>query len=139
MTFIVGNKHMKLPKSIEITCSALIAVALSGNGFSVLAAETQPANKTFGDWYREKASLSPEAKHTVEVLLKEAQTTNCAEANQELSSMTTLNLFLEPISDIKPLQSLTNLTLLSLGENLITRKICPMKNPDSICNWEVID
>ena len=47
MTFIVGEKDMN--SQIAITCSALIAVALSGNGLSVLAAETQPANKKFGD------------------------------------------------------------------------------------------
>jgi len=70
MTFIVGNKHMNLPKLIAITCFTLLA--LSGNGLSAIAAETQPANKTFGDWCRKKAALSPEAQHTIEVLLKQA-------------------------------------------------------------------
>ncbi|MGL5133586.1 MAG: hypothetical protein ACRC78_13740 [Planktothrix sp.] len=38
---------------------AFSAIGLGfGNGLSVLAAEMQPANKTFGDWCREKASLS---------------------------------------------------------------------------------
>ena len=49
MTLILGQKYMNLPKLSALTCSALIAVALSGNGLSVLAAETQPTNKTFGD------------------------------------------------------------------------------------------
>ncbi|MEG4404008.1 hypothetical protein [Microcoleus sp. MON2_D5] len=49
MTLRVGQKYMNLPKFIAIICSAVIAVALSGNGLSVLAAETQPTNKTFGD------------------------------------------------------------------------------------------
>jgi Leucine-rich repeat (LRR) protein len=75
----------------------------------------QPGNsgRTFADWCREKASLSPEAKHTVEVLLKQAGTTECDAANQKLSSLTELNLGGNQISDIKPLQSLTNLTSLS--------------------------
>jgi hypothetical protein len=38
MTFIVGEKHMNLQKSIAVTCSKLIILALSGNGLSVLAA-----------------------------------------------------------------------------------------------------
>src|SRR4028119_648427 len=107
MTFIVGEKHMNLQKSSAITCSALISVALSGNGISVLAAETQTANKTFGDWCREKASLTPEAQHTIEVLLQQAETTNCAEANERLSTIEELQLDENKISDIKPLQSLT--------------------------------
>ena len=68
MTFIVGKKHMNSPNLIAITCFTLLA--LSGNGLSAIAAETQPANKTFGDWCREKASLSPEARHSVEVMLR---------------------------------------------------------------------
>ncbi len=126
MKFIVQNKHMNAPKLMIIALSA-IALALSVNGLSAKAAETQPANKTFGDWCREKASLSPEAKHTVEVLLKEAGTTECDAANQELSSMTKLNLLLEPISDIKPLQSLTNLTDLTLIINQ-TSDIKPLQS-----------
>ena len=119
MTFI-GHKHMNLPKAIALTCSALIAVALSGNGFSVLGAQTQPANKTFGDWCRTKASLSPEARHTVEVLLKEAGTTDCNAANQKLSSLTQLTLDNKKISDITPLKSLTKLTMLGLNSNEIS-------------------
>src|SRR4028119_1469061 len=92
MTFIVGEKHMNLQKSIAVTCSALITLALSGNGISVLAAETQTANKTFGDWCREKADLTPEVQHTIEVLLKQAETTECDAANQRLSSITELDL-----------------------------------------------
>jgi len=118
MTFIVRQKHMNLPKSMAITCFTLLA--LSGNGLSAIAAETQPANKTFGDWCREKASLSPEAKHTVELLLKEAETTECNAANQKLSSITKLDLSFEQISDIKPLQSLTNLTELAFMNNQIS-------------------
>jgi internalin A len=61
-----------------------IAISL----LSAIAAETQLANKTFGDWCREKGALSPETKHTVEVLLKEAGTTECDAANRKLSSLT---------------------------------------------------
>ena len=158
MTLIVAHKHMKLQKSIALTCCAMI-LALSGNGLSAKAAEVRSGNsrRTFADWCRQKADLSPEAKRTVEVLLKEAGTTECDAANQKLSSLTQLvfdknqisdikplesltnltwlDLDNNQISDIKPLQSLTNLTLVGLGGNPIALKTCPLK-PESICNWE---
>ena len=104
MTLIVAQKHMKLPKSIALACCAILA--LSGNGLSAKAAETRVENRTFADWCREKDSLSPEAKHTVEMLLKEAGTTECDAANQKLSILTELDLNNNEISDIKPLESL---------------------------------
>ncbi len=130
MRFIVADKQMNLQKQgvmevlrlITVTSSAMLALLLSGNGLSALAAPQQPGNsgRTFADWCREKASLSPETKHTVEVLLKQAGTTECDAANQKLSSLTELNLGGNQISDIKPLQSLTNLTHLFLGFNKIS-------------------
>ena len=109
---------MNLQNLIAITCFTLLP--LSGKGLSAIAAETQPENKTFGDWCRKKASLSPEARHNVEVMLKEAGTTECDAANRKLSSLTELTLDNNKISDIKPLQSLTNLIALSLGKNKIS-------------------
>jgi Leucine-rich repeat (LRR) protein len=137
MTLIVAHKHMKLPKSIALTCCAILA--LSGNGLSAKAAETRSGNmrRTFADWCRQKADLSPEAKHTVEVLLKEAGTTECDAANQKLSSLTGLDLDNNQISDIKPLESLTNLTLLYLDNN----QISDIKPLESLTNltWLVLD
>ncbi|MEG4232927.1 hypothetical protein QUA40_12570 [Microcoleus sp. Pol11C3] len=88
MTLIVAQKHMKLPKSIALTCCAILA--LYGNGLSAkAAAETRSGNMapTFADWCRQKADLSPEAKHNVEVLFERAETTECDTANQKLSSL----------------------------------------------------
>ena len=111
---------MNLPKSIALACCAILA--LSGNGLSAKAAETRSGNsrRTFADWCREKDSLSPEAKHTVEVLLRQAGTTECDAADGTLSSLTKLDLNNNEISDIKPLASLTNLTLLDLNYNEIS-------------------
>ena len=102
MTLIVAQKHMNLQKSIALTCCVLLA--LSGNGVSAKAAETRSGNsrRTFADWCREKADLSPEAKHTVEVLLQKAGTTECDAANQKLSLLTN-STSTPQISDIKPL------------------------------------
>src|SRR4028119_865754 len=121
MTLIVADKHINLQKSIAVICSA-IALALSGSGLSADAAETRSGNsrRTFADWCREKDSLSPEAKHTVEVLLRQAGTTECDAADRTLSSLTELDLENYQISDIKPLASLTNLTELDLNYNQIS-------------------
>jgi len=42
MTLIVAQKYMKLPKSIALTCCAILA--LSGNELSAKAAETRSGN-----------------------------------------------------------------------------------------------
>ena len=121
MTLIVAHKHMKLPRSIALTGCVLLA--LSGNGVSAKAAaevRSENSRRTFADWCRQKADLSPEAKRTVEVLLQKAETTECEAANQTLSSLTELELDNNQISDIKPLESLTNLTGLLLNNNQIS-------------------
>src|SRR4028118_973809 len=119
MTLIVAQKHMKLQKSIALTWCVLLA--LSGNGLSAKAAETRSGNmrRTFADWCRQKADLNLEAKHTVEVLLQKAETTDCDAADRKLSSLTGLFLFGNQIRDIKPLESLNNLTKLGLDNNQI--------------------
>jgi internalin A len=81
---------------------------------------------SFADWCRHIDSLSQEARHTVwarhtvKVLLKKAGTDDPEAAQQILSSMTTLNLGSNEITDISFLGSLTNLTTLNLGHNQIT-------------------
>src|SRR4028119_496193 len=99
MTLIVAQKHMKLPKSIALTSCVLLALSL--NGLSAKAAETRSGNmrRTFADWCRQKADLSPEAKYTVEVLLQYAETTECDAANQKLLNLTELSLGNNKISD----------------------------------------
>ena len=96
----------------------------------------------FSDWCRHIDSLSEEARHTLEVLLKKAGTDDAEAAERILSSiteldvsknkitdisilglltnLTTLNLFDNGISDISSLASLTNLTELNLSVNEIT-------------------
>jgi internalin A len=121
---------MKLQKSIALTGCAILA--LSANGLSAKAAETRSGNmrRTFADWCRQKADLSHKAKHTVEVLLKIAETTECDAANLKLSSLTGLGLINSQISDIKPLESLTSLTYLNLEKN----KISDIKPLESLTN-----
>ncbi|NJL65942.1 MAG: leucine-rich repeat domain-containing protein [Microcoleus sp. SM1_3_4] len=111
---------MNLRKLIVVTCSAIFIV-LSGSELAVLATEARSGNnqRTFADWCRQKDSLSPETKHTVEVLLEEAKTNDCDAADRKLSSLTKLYFYDQQISDIKPLASLTNLTHIELSNNQI--------------------
>lgn len=74
----------------------------------------------FADWCRNKDDLSPQARHTVEQLLREADTSDCEEAERRLSSRTTLDLSWRQISDISPLASLPGLSGLALYDNDIS-------------------
>jgi internalin A len=147
---------MKLSRWIVVIWSAIV-LALSGNELSAKPdPQLENSRRTFADWCRQKDDLSPETKHTVEVLLKEAGTNDCGAADRKLSSLTELILRDNQIADIKPLASLTNLTELLLYNNTIgdikplasltkltdvylngnpiAPKTCPLK-PDSICKW----
>jgi internalin A len=110
--------------------------------------------KTFKDWCVQQERLAPEAKHTVEALLKQADTKDCDRASKQLAAMTSLIFSGNQIVDLKPLSGLTQLTHLNLSKNLIVdlkplsglikltyfdlrespiaNKTCPLK-PASIC------
>ncbi|MEG4998190.1 CHAT domain-containing protein [Microcoleus sp. B4-D4] len=75
--------------------------------------------ESFGDWCSNKDNLTPEARHTVEVLLSEAKTQECSRAAQTLANLTQLSLKSNQIVNLEPLASLTNLTILELNENQI--------------------
>ncbi|MBD2449980.1 leucine-rich repeat domain-containing protein [Nostoc sp. FACHB-152] len=85
--------------------------------------EPQPNQKQtfsrFADWCLHKDSLSEEARHTVEVLLEKAGTSDCYEAEKILSKYTELIFYRQSICDLNPLSSLTNLTVLRLVYNKV--------------------
>jgi len=89
---------------------------------------------SFADWCRHKDSLSESARHTVEVLLKQAGTCDCNEANRVLSNLTELHLPSHKITDITPLSGFTNLTRLHLDNNQITdiTGLCALINLTSL-------
>jgi len=78
MKIIVAQKQMNLLRLIVFALSAIV-LALSGNLLGAEVAQTQPGNsrRTFADWCRQKASLSPETKHTIEMLSKQPGATDC--------------------------------------------------------------
>jgi internalin A len=84
-----------------------------------------PTYSSFIDWCQNKDSLSKEARKTVEAVLKDAGTSDCNEAERVLASCTGLEIssslyMSDPISDIRPLSTLTNLTYLYLWSNEIS-------------------
>ncbi|WP_293334440.1 CHAT domain-containing protein [Microcoleus sp. CAWBG58] len=88
----------------------------------LLASATTPNPKTFasfGDWCINKEHLTPQARHTVEVLLSKAKTQECDRAQQTLANLTELSLIRSQIVDIQPLSKFTNLRKLNLSSNQI--------------------
>jgi internalin A len=81
---------------------------------------------SFADWCLHKKSLSPEARHTVEMLLDEAYTSNSQEANEILLDTNDMDLSNKEISDITPIKYLTNLTWLNLSGNQVS-DLTPIK------------
>ncbi|MBU7584423.1 MAG: leucine-rich repeat domain-containing protein, partial [Nostoc sp. TH1S01] len=51
-----------------------------------------PDFKSFTDWCKQRLTLEQETRHTVEVLLQTTGTQDCAQANQKLINLTTLDL-----------------------------------------------
>jgi internalin A len=80
----------------------------------------QPKTKTFAQWCQQKNAVPATTKLTIDLLLKQAGTKNCALADSKISSLTELNLSESGISDLKPLSGLTKLTSLSLYNNKIS-------------------
>ncbi|MEG4320607.1 MULTISPECIES: DUF6745 domain-containing protein [unclassified Microcoleus] len=75
---------------------------------------------SFADWCLHKKSLSPEAMHTVEILLNEAYTSKSQEANEILLETTDLDLSNNKISDLTAIKYLTNLIWLNLSGNQVS-------------------
>ncbi|NQE33453.1 CHAT domain-containing protein [Microcoleus asticus] len=84
------------------------------------AAPNPKTFESFADFCTNKENLTPEARHTVEVLLSKAKTQECDRAQKTLTNLTELSLIRNQIVDIKPLSKLTNLRKLNLSLNQIT-------------------
>ena len=106
--------------------------------------ENQPINfSSFADWCKNQDSLSESARHTIKVLLNEAGTFDCNEAEKVLLNLTSLNLGQRSITDFTWISALTNLTTLNLQGNQIS-DITPLSrltNLTELClnNNEITD
>ncbi|MBP0017657.1 MAG: hypothetical protein J7647_08870 [Cyanobacteria bacterium SBLK] len=109
--------------------SQVFAIALT---FSCLffgtstAANSNPDEWDFLHWCVDRDRLTTEAKHTVEMLLEVAETTDCDRAHAVLQQSDRLDLSEKSIADLRPLATLTHITHLILYGNRI-RDISPLE------------
>ena len=132
-----------------IACGGLV-------GSAKVAIQSQDQNaqnyrnyRTFTDWCLNRDRLSAGAQETVRILLAQAETSNCYQANtklanvsqivltrnhlaidlsplQALPKLTDLSIKMSPIADLSPLQTMTQLTRLRL-EEVPVRDIRPLQ------------
>jgi internalin A len=90
-----------------------------GGATSASASPQQPKPKSFAQWCQQKKSVPADTRHTIDVLLEEADTKDCQKADTKLRNLTTLDLNSNKIINVKPMAGLTNLTTLDLNSNQI--------------------
>lgn len=114
----------------------LMLIALGLPQGSLAQSESRSSTwKTFPDWCLNRQQLSPEAKRTLDVLLQQVGTSNCDRANQMLAEIKFLDLSTFLLSDLSPLQGLTQITGLKLRNNHIS-DLTPLQ---SLTNLEDLD
>ncbi|HEY9599626.1 MAG TPA: leucine-rich repeat protein, partial [Cyanophyceae cyanobacterium] len=135
-------KHLKLNKNLRRTIPGFrplgsLALFLFVSSIPVQAVSLQETTtpKTFADWCLNKNNQSVEAIHTINALLRVAETTDCNQASKRLSALTELDLSTNQIIDIKPLSTLTNLTTLDLSDN----QIADIKTLSTLTNLTTLD
>jgi Leucine-rich repeat (LRR) protein len=137
MKLIFAQKPKNLSQSLAVTC-IVIGLASCINKSAVLVSAATPGNSGLifaNSWCRKKDLLTPEAKHTVELVLKKLGTTDCDTADRELSTLKKFALYGDNITDINPIASLTNLTELKLNNS----QISDLKPLQSLTNLTYLD
>ncbi len=109
-------------------------LVLSFQALTPVAASPPQKPKSFGQWCQEKKSVPADTRYTIDVLLKQAGTKDCREADTKLRNLTSLDLGANKIVDVKLLAGLTNLSILDLNSNPIAVKTCPVK-PAHTCKF----
>ena len=92
-------------------------------GFAAPAKHTsakQPRFARFADWCNHQNQLTAAERQTVALLLQQAGSSDCNQAEQILAKVPNLDLGGQQISDISPLASLPQLTALNLSFNQIS-------------------
>ncbi len=113
---------------LMIGLSCLSQLASCGSRLSSTVETTeQPIMKSFVQWCQEKDAVPAATKLTIDLLLKEADTNDCKQADTKLRNLTSLDLYHSQVSDLTPLAGLRNLTNLDLIGNQIS-DIKPLAN-----------
>ncbi len=91
-------KSLKLNKNLANTLPGVrplgtLALFLFVSSFPVQTVSLQETTTpiTFADWCLNRTNLSRETLHTIDVLLREAKTTDCNQADKFLSTLTLLS------------------------------------------------
>jgi internalin A len=104
-----------------------------GSALPVQSSTTE-TTKDFTQWCLQKNSVSIATRRTIDILLANANTDNCQEADSKLRSLTRLNLHNSKISDLQPLNNFHNLKWLFLSNNQINdlRPLANLSNLQSL-------
>ena len=104
-----------------ISAGLLSILVVIAKGEAVTAqVENRSANfDTFFDWCINQSQVNSDARHTVELLLEEANTQDCHQAENILVNLKGLDLANSQVADVSPLASLTSLARLFLLNNQI--------------------
>jgi internalin A len=109
----------------------------------VMAVQPQPLKvKSFAQWCQEKKTLPEKMRTTIDLLLEKTETTDCQKADRKLRSLRELDLGApyssnNPVIDLTPLASLTNLKILKLSFNKIDN-LKPLVNLKNLTFLELV-
>ncbi len=111
---------MKIFLLISISCLGLLTGCKIKSASVTTDLAPQQPTKSFLQLCQQKDSLATPTKLTIDVLLNEAGTNDCQQANVKLERMTELDLYKNKISDLSPLSGFTNLNILDLSINEVS-------------------
>jgi internalin A len=106
--------------------------------FVNIGSTQQPLTRTFAQWCQQKDELPDDTKHTINLMLSDALTTDCQKADLRLNKSNNLRISSAKISDLKPLASLNKLTSLSLISNRIS-DLTPLASLNKLTSLTLIN
>ncbi len=119
-TYSYESSHTQI-KAMKTVIALVSGLALLLQALPANAIATQQSKpKTFTQWCQQRSSVPAATKLTIDLLLKEAGTQDCKQANSKLVNLTRLDLSVAKISDLQPLAGLTKLTNLKIAGNEIS-------------------
>ncbi|MGB3691602.1 MAG: hypothetical protein WA999_02660, partial [Spirulinaceae cyanobacterium] len=92
MEIVLNYGNLLMARLTNTAALILSILTLSSWGGEATQAAEPGLGSSFQQWCLQKANLSPAARKTVDVLLEKAGTTDCELANNELVSLTELDL-----------------------------------------------